>query len=944
MDPTPSGTVVTGWTMPAGAPTVAPALHPGSIVGGRYEILAMLGEGGMGAVYKAMDHELDRVLALKVIRPQYAKQAAVLKRFKRELVLARQITHRNVIRIFDLGVADGIRFITMEYVEGQELSDLVEKRGKLPPDEAAGLIEQICHGLRVAHAEGVVHRDLKPANVMVDSQGRAVIMDFGIARALDTATLTNTGALVGTPVYMSPEQAKGESLDARSDLFTLGIIFYELLTGSVPFKADNMMTMLLKRCQEDAQPPIEVEPSIPPRLNEIVMKALARDPAQRYQSAQEFLSALEAYRAPAAPPVQPPARNLKQAWLAVAGGLLLGIAAVFGYFKLHSGPPPVHKEVTVLVADFDNTTSESVFDGALEPVIMTGLEGASFVTMFSRPAAHQIAQELKPGATKINETLARLIAKREGINVVFTGLVARAGDGYRVTINALDGDTGKGIVSKDSASVQKDAILKETAKLLPALRRALGDVTPENQLMAASETFSSSSLDAVHDYGTAQQSLWAGKYDDAIAQYFAALKADPQFGRAYAGIATASYNLGRMADTDKYFKLAMAQVGRMSEREKHRTLGGYFINNRDYTKAIEESTALVNQFPYDTAGEANLAFGYCLARDMAKAVQHGKQAVDIHPNNVTQRNNYALFSLFAGDTATALSQTKIVLERNPSYPKGFLVTALAQEVEGKVDAALSTYGQMEKVSPRAASMALTGMADLAMYQGRFSDAASMLEKPAEYDGKNPQGDSAVAKVLIQAEARLAQGSAAPAAQLAEKAMTLSDQDAVLVVAAQILGKTHQEEKAQKLAVQLGDRLTAEPRAWSKVVAGEMLLSHAKYTEAIQTLNEAPKLTDLWMAHYDLGRAYVEAGAYAQALSEMEICLKRRGESASVFIVDEFPTIRYLPAVYYYTARAQQGLGSPRAAESYQTFLAMKEKSQNDPLVTDAKARMASLGK
>ncbi|HEY1340075.1 MAG TPA: protein kinase [Bryobacteraceae bacterium] len=512
---------LTGWTMPAGtatAPAAAmAALAPGSIVGERYEIVALLGEGGMGAVYKAMDHELDRVLALKVIKPQYAKQADVLKRFKRELVLARQITHRNVIRIFDLGLSEGLRFIIMEFVEGRELSSLVEERGKLPPEEAVGYVEQICEGLRVAHAEGVVHRDLKPSNVMIDPQGRAIIMDFGIARALDTATLTNTGALIGTPVYMSPEQAKGDTLDARSDLYTLGIIFYELLTGTVPFKADNLMTMLLKRCQEDAKSTIEIDASIPLRLNEIVMKLLARDPAKRYQTAQALLDDLRAYRTP--PVVAPPARRI-QAWKAVAAGLCLGAAAVFGFWKLRPAEPAaVPKEVKVLVADFDNTTSESVFDGSLEAVIATGLEGVSFVSMYSRPAAHTIAETVQPGAAKLDEKLARLVAKREGINVVLTGLVARSGDGYRVTVNAIDGSSGKTLITRDSPSANKDAIIKETAKLIPALRRALGDVTPENQQMAAGETFTSSSLDAVHEYGTAQQLQLSRKYDEAIAHY-----------------------------------------------------------------------------------------------------------------------------------------------------------------------------------------------------------------------------------------------------------------------------------------------------------------------------------------------------------------------------------------------------------------------------------------
>src|SRR5271154_237643 len=209
-------------------------LRIGSVLGDRYEILKQLGEGGMGTVYKVRDRELDRVVAMKVIRLELAQTDEALNRFKQELIIARQVTHRNVSRIYDLAEADGVKFITMEFVEGQSLANLVQQKGKLAPKEAAGIIVQVCRALEVAHAEGVIHRDLKPQNIMVDAHGKVIVMDFGIARSLQIGSMTQTGVVLGTPAYMSPEQAKGEELDARSDLFSLGIIFYELLTGASP--------------------------------------------------------------------------------------------------------------------------------------------------------------------------------------------------------------------------------------------------------------------------------------------------------------------------------------------------------------------------------------------------------------------------------------------------------------------------------------------------------------------------------------------------------------------------------------------------------------------------------------------------------------------------------------------------------------------------------------
>src|SRR6202171_2678061 len=206
----------------------------GMLLAERYEILELLGRGGMGAVYKARDTELERIVALKLIRADLASNPEILRRFKQELILAREVTHRNVIRIFDLGQAKGFKFITMEFVEGRDLRAVLRERGKFSPDETVQIIAQVCRALESAHAAGVVHRDLKPQNIMLDAKDRVYVMDFGIAHSLETPGMTQTGALMGTPEYMSPEQAKGLKVDARSDLFALGIIFYEMLTGISP--------------------------------------------------------------------------------------------------------------------------------------------------------------------------------------------------------------------------------------------------------------------------------------------------------------------------------------------------------------------------------------------------------------------------------------------------------------------------------------------------------------------------------------------------------------------------------------------------------------------------------------------------------------------------------------------------------------------------------------
>src|SRR6266404_4219992 len=293
------------WTEPiskqkAKAAATGKKLEPGAVMTDRYEIIALLGQGGMGAVYKARDTELDRIVALKLIRPELAKNPEVLRRFKQELILARQVTHKNVIRIFDLGQADGFKFITMDFVEGQDLRAVLLERGKLAPEQAARIMLQICRALEAAHGEGVIHRDLKPQNIMLDASGRVYVMDFGIARSAYLPGMTQTGALIGTPEYMSPEQARGEKLTERSDLFSLGIIFYELLTGQSPYPADAPLGTLWKRLQEKPKPPVDVDSTIPKPLNDIVMKALEVEPEDRWARAREMAHQLEIWLGPSA--------------------------------------------------------------------------------------------------------------------------------------------------------------------------------------------------------------------------------------------------------------------------------------------------------------------------------------------------------------------------------------------------------------------------------------------------------------------------------------------------------------------------------------------------------------------------------------------------------------------------------------------------------------------
>lgn len=944
-------TLTHGWSEPS-APkhrTLSPErFKPGRMLGNRYQIVQLLGEGGMGAVYKSQDRELDRLVALKIIRPNLAATFEVLHRFKQELILARQITHRNVIRIFDLGEADGVKFITMEFIDGETLRTILQRQGKLTPIEASKVIQQVCRGLEAAHAEGVVHRDLKPANIMRDAQDRIVVMDFGVAHLAkaveikppqptsgDVSTLqaqplySRAGGLVGTPAYMAPEQALGHEADARSDLFAVGIIFFELLTGNLPFPIDTP-DALLKRTREKAKAVHEINPEVPRSLSKIVERCLEPLRDFRYQTATEVLTHLDAWLVP----------TWRKAgkWIAAAAAVLLLAGTQIVVQRFTHKTTAQHAPVSVLVADFKNDTGDAVFDGSLEPTFSLAMEGASFITSFNRGQAHKLAAQVQPGATTLDEQLARLIATREGINTVIGGSIARQGDSYRVVVRALDGVTGK-VIATDSDKIQKKDVLVAMGKLAASIRKALGDKTPESVQLAAAETYTTQSLDAAHEYAMSQVAQFSGNYSEAIQHSFKALQLDPELGRAYVVLAVVYNNMKQPQQAEKYFQLALSKIDHMSEREKYRTRSAYYLVARKPEKALEEGQQLVQRFPADNTGLANLALAYFYRRDMAAALEQGRRAVQIYPNNTIQQNNVGLYAMYAGDFEAAIQEQRHVSQMNPSLVLAYVGTALPQLALGHPDEATATYHEMEKLGADGASAAAAGLADIALYQGRVVEAIKILDGAASRDLANKDPDGAATKLSYLAEAQLLAANPAGGARSATRALALSRQNPIQFWAARAYVAANQESKAQSIAQEMGSALEADPQAYGKLIEGEIQLKHGKPQAALKLFLESRKLADTWMGRFDAGRAYVEAGVFAEAGSELDACIKRRGEATALFL-DESPTYHLFPPVYYYLGRAQQGLKSPAAAESFKTFIAIKG-GGHDPLLVDARRRLGS---
>jgi tetratricopeptide (TPR) repeat protein len=946
-----AGESLTGLTgdLPASPDGNAGPLKVGQSFSARYHIIKLLGVGGMGAVYQAWDAELGVAVALKVIRVDRHHGTAsseLEKRFKNELLLARQVTHKNVVRIHDLGEIDGIKYITMPYVEGDDLATVLRRDGKLPIARALRLARQIADGLGAAHDAGVVHRDLKPPNVMIGADDLALIMDFGISASTAEAT---SGGVIGTLEYMAPEQGSGKPVDARADIYAFGLILYEMLLGPrvrQPGSGQERVDAMKRRFEVGLPSARTVDPSIPESLDAIVTRCLGRDPAERYQSTSELCGELAAIDdAGELIPIQ--ARVSKRMMVAAAALVVMLLGGTY-FVGRRAAPvgPAAHDSVPVLIADFDNRTGDPAFEGSVEQSLAIALEGASFITVFKTADARSIAQQISPGKTgRITGDVGQLIARREGIKVMVAGAIDRRGTGFRLELTAMDPATGKPIATAGQNVRDKAQVLGAVASMATNIREALGESKTEMAKLTAAETVTAGSLDAMRAYARGQEFLNANHFQEALQEYQRAVDLDPNFGRAYAGMAViyASY-LKQLDKAEASYKAALNHLDRMTEREKYRTLGSYYMMiARNQEKAVENYEALVKAYPADNVGHGSLALAYMGMGDVARAVVEGRKSLEIYPKSAFLRYNYAMYSMYAGDFKTAIAEASRLLQENPSFEYPTLPLALPTLAQGDVAAARAAYARLSQVSVFGASLATQGNADLEMYFGRYRDAVRVLREGIAADATNRNTAEAVPqKYVALAEAYLALGQKGRAADAAREAAQRSGDVSSLFPAARVLIRAGQDAPALQVASDLEKMLQRQTTAYAGLIRGEIALQGGRVVEGIEALRGAQKRHDSWLGRFLLGKAYVEAGHYPEALAELELCLKRRGETTDVFFYD-MPTLRYLPPLYYWLARAQEGVGASAAATKfYEQFLSLRaEADPPDPLAADARRRISS---
>jgi len=924
----------------------------GQQFGARYHILKQLGIGGMGAVYQAWDAELEVAVAVKVIRPEVTRDPAaaqdIERRFKQELLLARQVTHRNVVRIHDLGEIDGIKYITMPYIEGADLATVLRDE-KLTVQRVLAIAREVAAGLQAAHEAGVVHRDLKPANVMIDHE-HAIIMDFGIARStsrggaperpptasgqlsdaadddLTRVAATVVGEVIGTIEYMAPEQARGEHVDQRADVYAFGLIVYDMLVGKR--RADHAVSAVGELQKRLAQPPPPVRslvPRVPEPLDALVTKCVEPDVEKRYQTAAELVAALD--RLDDNGKLRP---IKKVVGMPLAVGVASALLTLSGYIYWITRPAVQHDPVSVVIADFQNNTNDPNFDNTLEQTLQRGLAEASFITAFDRTRVRPTFGVTPP--EKFDEVAARQLAINQGLGLVVAGSIAPQGNGYDISVQTTQPLTGNVVTAFTRRASSKDQVLDAMTRVAASVRSALGDETSNSNQLLGMRSITTTSLEVASLYAAALEAQSNGKVEEALGNYSKAVQLDPKFGLGYQGLAVMSRNLGRLQESEKYASEALRYLDRMTERERFTTRGYYYIRTGDYQQCVKEYGELTARYPADVVAHNQRAVCLARLRDMRGAVEEMRQVVKVLPSQKGFRTNLALFLSYAGDFAGAEQEIRAMQEPND---RAIGALAISQLGQGVIPTVTDTYKQLSTMSPWGAAYAAAGLADLAVYQGRFAEAVRLFESGITADLAAKNRDAAAMKLTALAYAHLASGQKPAATAAAARALENSTAAPIRFLAARVFVEAGDIPRARTLAKEFLSQFAAESQAYGKIIQAGTVQRQDR-PQAIKLLTEANQVLDTWFGHFDLGRAYFEAGAFPQADSEFDRCIQRRGEALA--LVDEDPTYGYFPIVYYYQGRVRQEMKTASFADSYREYLKIRGESKEDPIVREVRSR------
>ena len=686
-------------------------LTTGSTFAGRYQIIEELGRGGMGRVYKALDSKIQEKIALKLIKPEIASDKNTIERFGNELKFSRKISHRNVCRMFDIGEEQGNHYITMEYVAGEDLKSMLRMMGRMSPAQTVSIGKQICEGLEEAHRLGIIHRDLKPNNIMIDREGSARIMDFGIARSLKTKGMTGTGIMIGTPEYMSPEQAEAKEIDFRSDIYSLGVILYEIVTGELPFQGDTPLSVAMKHKGEIPRDPREINPQIPDDLSGLILKCLAKEKDNRYQSAGEIRSELERIETglPTTSKIIPKSIPSTSKEITVSfqpKKILVPALAVFSLalvivllllFLPGKKPAPIPTDKPSLaVLYFENNSGDDTLENwrsGLSEMMITDLSQSKFLHILSGDRIFSLLDNLNLlEKDKYSTDDLKKVATQGGVSHILRGNFITAGEKFIINVSLMRTDTTEVISSIQEDGQGEISITDSIDRITTRIKTDLnlteaqvsGDIDRElNQITTLSP-------EAYKLYAEGRRIFYQGNPRASIRYYERAVTVDPEFAMAYRALAIAYNNLGYRPMREEYIEKAMELKERLPDRDRYLIEGDYYRSSeRTYDQAIPAYLNALELYPDDTTINHNLALIYYDLDEWDKAIPYYERAVNAKTEFAPTFTQLAFSYRAIGE----FEKAQAVLESGLEYigDKAVIYQGLANHFlqMGKYDLALS---------------------------------------------------------------------------------------------------------------------------------------------------------------------------------------------------------------------------------------------------------------